>query len=101
MQTLEKKLQHSGRKLIIKPQITPSVSLNITPAIRITPAANKNVNPDKIIELMNKQDLIFIDRYDNLLLANDIRLCGKNDGTIIDRIELNDDNAECKEIPPD
>ena len=71
-----------------------SISSYITEKMIYTSkTANKNVNPDKIIELMNKQDLIFIDCYDNSLLANDIRLCGKNDGTIIDRIELNDDNT--------
>lgn len=56
-------------------------------------ANTKNTYIDEIIELMNKQDLTFIDRYDNSLLVNDVRFCGKNDGTMIDRIELNDDNT--------
>lgn len=56
-------------------------------------ANKKTVNPLKIIELMNEQDLIFIDRYDNSLLVNDVRFCGRTDGTMIDRIELNNDNT--------
>jgi hypothetical protein len=42
---------------------------------------------------MNKQNLTFIDRYDNSLLVNDVKFCGKHDGNMIDRIELNDDNT--------
>ena len=53
---------------------------------------NKDIDSEDIISLMNKQDLIFIDRYDNCLLVNDVRFCGKKDGTMIDRIELNDDD---------
>lgn len=54
---------------------------------------NTNVTSDDIISLMNKENLIFIDCFDNSLLVNDVRFCGQKDGTVIDRIELNNDDT--------